>query len=189
MQPPFELPTPHDAPGTRSNGNSSAYSDWDYAKNDMPPSFKLPTANHAPRTRSNSNASAFSDWDIFEAMVRNDENPAPIDFSNVDLDELFQITRPRPPVANGPPAVCSSSSPVILLDILNHLLAIQDVEKLLYFKHVLRLTLHQLKRSNADKQPRSLPTSCTVLSHMGSLRRPLKYLSLIGTLFIRQSSF
>jgi len=114
------------------------------AENDMPPSFELPTPNHAPRTRSNSNASAFSDWDIFEAMVRNEENPAPIDFSNMDLDELFQITRPRPPVTHGPPAVCSSSSTVILLDILKHLPDIQGVEKLLRFRDVgsLRLILH-----------------------------------------------
>ena len=63
-----------------------------------------------------------SDLDVFEGMVRNDENPTPIDLSNIDLDEFLQSTR----VARQAPAVRSSITPVFSLDILNYLLAIQD---------------------------------------------------------------
>jgi hypothetical protein len=80
-----------------------------------------------------------SDLDVFGAMVRSDENPAPIDLSNTNLDEFFQLTR----VARQAPAVRSSLILSFSLVILNHFLAIQDVEQLLYFCDIgsLQLTL------------------------------------------------
>jgi len=80
-----------------------------------------------------------SDSDIFEAMARSDENPSSINLSNIDLDESFQSTR----VVRQAPAVRSSSIPLFSLDILNHLLASQDVEQPHYFRDIggIQLTL------------------------------------------------
>ena len=69
-------------------------------------------------------------------MVRSKENPTPIDFENIDLDEFFQLNRQRSPVAHQAPAVGSSSILSFPLDILTHLLAIQDVGEFIYFRDI-----------------------------------------------------
>ncbi|KIM47329.1 hypothetical protein M413DRAFT_23547 [Hebeloma cylindrosporum] len=62
----------------------------------MPPYFEPPTPNNAPQS-------------IFDAIAGGEESPAPIDFSNVNLDGFFQRSHPRPPYANGAPAAYAVS--------------------------------------------------------------------------------